>query len=76
MEKTDIIQTNRRNFITSILPACALSCFGIQHMFASNQIGEVPHLKEDNTHKFQLEMERKLTYKKWIIFKKIMHLIN
>ena len=64
MEKNYILHTSRRDFITKILPGCVLSCFGSQHLLASALQGEVS-LSQDK-HKFQREMDRKITYKQWM----------
>lgn len=57
--------TNRRDFITQIVPGCAVTCFGLQHLLASAVYGEVSPSQEDK-HKFQSKMERDITQEQWI----------
>lgn len=65
MDKSNVLHTDRREFITRIVPGCALSCFGSQHLIASALHGEDP-LSQEGKHKFQKEMDRKFTYKRWM----------
>jgi len=66
MDKNNNHYTSRRDFITRIFPICALSCFGMQHLFASELNENISSTQVDYTHKFQEEMDVKITYKKWI----------
>ena len=65
MEKSNAHRTSRREFITRIAPGCALTCFGTGHILASALDREVP-LSQEDKHKFQGEMDRKITHKQWM----------
>ena len=65
MDKSNVLSTNRRDFITRIVPGCVLSCFGSQYILASAPNGKVPLAQEDQ-HKFQSQMDRKIAYKQWM----------
>ena len=65
MANGNVLHTSRRDFITRIIPGCALSCFVSRHFLASASYGETPPLQEDET-KFLKEMDRKITHKRWM----------
>lgn len=65
MEKFNTLHTSRRDFISKIVPGCALTCFGSQRLLASAMHGEVP-LSQEDKHKFQREMDRKIIHKQWM----------
>jgi len=64
MEKSDVFHSSRRDFISKIIPGCAVCCFAQQHLFASTLVDDVMIPKQEK-HKFQKEMEDPLTYKQW-----------
>jgi hypothetical protein len=55
-------KTNRRQFITSLIPACAVTCIGSNAAFASIIRAE-GNLTEEQKHKFDNKLERELTYR-------------
>ena len=65
MDENIISYTNRRNFLTRIVPGCVLSCFAAQNLLGSREIGDRPH-PQSNAGKFDLEMDQGITYKRWM----------
>jgi len=55
-------KTGRRQFIASVIPACAITCVGSNAAFASILRGE-GLLIQDQKHKFDNNYERALTYR-------------
>jgi len=55
-------KTNRRQFITSVIPACAITCVGSNAAFASILWAE-GNLTQEQKHKFDNKFERALTYR-------------
>ena len=55
-------KTNRRKFIASVIPACAITCMGTNRAFASI-LGAEGSLIQDQKHKFDNNFERTLTYR-------------
>ncbi|MFC2097865.1 L-2-amino-thiazoline-4-carboxylic acid hydrolase [Bacteroidota bacterium] len=64
MEKNNIIDNSRRDFIGKIIPGCALFCLGSQHLLASSLDAEVSPLQQDK-HKFNKIRDAKITHKQW-----------
>lgn len=60
MEKRIVTDPSRRKFITSIFPACALTCIGTHGLVAATRHGKNSFLQEQK-HKFDKELDRKLT---------------
>ena len=65
MDKSNVLHTSRRDFLARIVPGCVLSCFAAPYLFGSPSFEEYPLLQGD-AHKFDTEMDRKITYKRWI----------
>jgi hypothetical protein len=65
MDRSNVLYTNRRDFITKIFPGCVVSCCVSQRLLGSALFEEVP-LSQDDEHKFEKEMDRKITYKRWM----------
>lgn len=65
MEKRNSFEASRRQFITKIVPACALTCLGSKSLMASVGRGKSSFLQETK-HKFDDEYGRKLTYRQVI----------
>ncbi len=65
MDRSNVLNTSRRNFIAKIFPGCVLSCCVSQRLFGSALFGDVPFTQDDE-HKFDREMDQKLTYKRWM----------
>jgi hypothetical protein len=55
-------KTNRRQFITSVIPACVVTCMGSNAAFASILWAE-GNLLQEQKHKFDNKLERELTYR-------------
>jgi len=49
-----LLNTNRRNFISTVIPACAFSCLGFKNLFAIGQ-SEMLSQEKSQQHKFQKE---------------------
>ena len=62
MEKSNLIHPNRRQFITQILPACSMMCMGGGFAFAYASPTNDSFFQEEEKHKFDTEMDKKLTY--------------
>ena len=60
--KNGEFQTSRRNFITKIVPACALTCAFGKDIFGMVP-GIIPQEKQQGKEMFDTEMDRKLTYR-------------
>jgi len=58
-------KTNRRQFITSVIPACAVTCIGSNAGFASILRAE-GNLLQEQKHKFDNNLERPLTYRQML----------
>lgn len=65
MDKKKKLLTSRRDFLGTVVPACALSCVASQCVIASALRGEVPDSPDDK-HKFEHIMDREITYKRWM----------
>ena len=65
MDKSNVLRTSRRDFFARIVPGCMLSCFAAPHLLGSPTFGEHSFPQEE-AHKFDTEMDRKITYKRWI----------
>ncbi len=52
----------RRRFITA-LPLCALACFGCRDAAAAPRAGGIPEETDEVVHKFDKEVDRKLTFR-------------
>ena len=65
MGKSNLTKPNRRDFITKIIPACALTCVGVKTAPALIRDGKRVYFQEE-VHKFDQEFERKLTYRQMI----------
>ena len=52
---------NRRQFITKIVPACALTCLGAKHLLAMKQSKS----DKQEKHKFDQPMEMNITYRQY-----------
>ena len=55
---------DRRQFISKIMPACALTCFGLGNAFALTQSDQETTLPK-SVHKFDEEFERKFTHRQF-----------
>ena len=64
MKDSRSIHLNRRQFVTTVLPACAATCLACDLAPALAAAGESPVQSEDK-HKFDQPFERKLTYKQF-----------
>jgi hypothetical protein len=63
MIETEKNQTCRRDFLTKVLPVCALTCFGASKVFAKSPI-MAKSLLEQGKHKFDTELPGpKMTYR-------------
>ena len=58
------MELSRRDFITKIMPACAATCLGCSTAFALTLSNKKSTLFQEK-HKFDKEMERKLTLKQY-----------
>ena len=65
MNKSRVLHTSRRDFFTRMVPGCVLSCFASPYLFGSPVSGGLSFPQEE-AHKFDSEMDRKITYKRWI----------
>lgn len=61
MKKQKSTNPNRRQFITKIVPACAMTCLGTKHLLGMTQEQSDQEVK----HKFDQPMERPLTYRQY-----------
>jgi hypothetical protein len=61
----DAMTTDRRAFLTKIVPACALTCVGVKSVPALVHRGKHAYLQEE-VHKFDQEFDRKLTYRQML----------
>ena len=53
--------TSRRDFITKIVPACALTCVGSKHLFGMTQ----QEAQQEAKHKFDQPLEFEMTYRQY-----------
>ena len=60
-----IHKTSRRQFIASVIPACAITCMGSNRVFASI-LREEGHLIQDPKHKFDNNFELAITYRQFL----------
>ena len=59
MKQSNSLQISRRDIITKVMPACAITC-----MAPLKALGMVDRtLSQDTKHKFDTEMEQKMTYR-------------
>jgi len=61
MKKQKSTNPNRRQFITKIVPACAMTCLGAKHLLGMQQT----QTEEEAKHKFDQPMERQMTYRQY-----------
>jgi len=62
MGKSDLVMPNRRDFITKVVPACSLMCFGSMKVLAGIcSEGKTSIIQEE--HMFDREFTRKITYR-------------
>ena len=64
LSEKSFVEIERRQFISRIIPTCALTCFGLGHAFALAQTEE-KSISSEVIHKFDNEYERKLTYRQF-----------
>ena len=62
MKESNVLEPNRRQFITKILPACSVMCLGAGKHFAFTPSDDKSIIQQEK-HKFDLLYPRKLTYK-------------
>lgn len=60
-----LTKTCRRDFCTRLVPACALSCFGLQHLLASEATADDP-VPSGTEHKFRKVMAQEITHERWM----------
>lgn len=65
MNQSSVLPTSRRDFITRIVPGCVLTCLATQQLLGSSRPGE-SLLPQADAHKFDREMDRKISYKQWM----------
>ena len=53
-ENNTVLKTDRRKFISTVIPSCAFSCLGIKSLIAADQT-ELLIQDESKKHKFQKE---------------------
>ena len=56
MKETNKIKVNRRDLITKVIPACALTCAGLESAFAS-LLSEKKSFSQQSQHKFDKELK-------------------
>ncbi|UCE18557.1 MAG: L-2-amino-thiazoline-4-carboxylic acid hydrolase [Gemmatimonadota bacterium] len=66
LTKRTFLELDRRQFLSKIMPACALTCFGLGSTVALGQDAEESTPLED-VHKFDEEFGRKLTYRQYFV---------
>jgi hypothetical protein len=65
MEKSNLVMPNRRDFITKVVPACSLMCFGKMKILAGIcSAGKTSIIQEK--HMFDREFTRKLTHRQYV----------
>ncbi len=62
MEKLYSFESSRREFMTKIIPACAVTCFGVGYAFSLTK-SDTTSLIQEAKHKFDTELDKKLTYR-------------
>lgn len=60
-----IHKTSRRQFIASVIPACAITCIGSNRVFASIHRAE-GHLIQETKHKFDKNFDLAITYRQFL----------
>ncbi len=60
-----IQKTSRRQFIASVIPACAITCMGSNRVFASILRAE-SYLSQEPQHKFDKNFDLAITYRQFI----------
>ncbi|UCE20806.1 MAG: L-2-amino-thiazoline-4-carboxylic acid hydrolase, partial [Candidatus Aminicenantes bacterium] len=60
-----IHKTSRRQFIASVIPACAITCMGSNRVFASVLRAE-SHLIQEPQHKFDKNFELAITHRQFL----------
>ena len=63
MDKENIFNTDRRQFISKVIPACAITCFGLFNGIAFGQQSD-KKTDQNEKHKFDGDFERKLTHRR------------
>ena len=66
MTNSNLSSTNRRQFITQILPACSMMCMGGGFGFAQASQKSDSLFQEIAKHKFDNEMDKILTYRQYM----------
>jgi len=61
MKNLNHTQTGRREFLIKTVPACALTC-----AFGKDIFGMIPGIMQQETHMFDQEFTRKLTYRQYL----------
>lgn len=61
MTNQTLTNPSRRQFITKIVPTCALTCLGSKSLFGMMQA----EVQQEGTHKFDQPMENALTYRQY-----------
>ena len=61
MEKSNLVNPSRRQFITKIVPACAMTCLGSKHLLAIRLLSA----QQEEKHKFDQPFDRALTYRQF-----------
>lgn len=61
MEKTFLANPSRRQFITKIVPVCAMTCLGSKHLLGMRRLSA----RQEAKHKFDQPFDRKLTYRQF-----------
>jgi hypothetical protein len=64
MSKSQFLESNRRQFITRVIPACAAGCFGCG-LFPALAASGQESASSEAEHMFDNEFERKLTYRQF-----------
>ena len=62
--KRPFLELDRRQFLSKVMPACALTCFGLGNAFALTQDEKKSTMSEE-IHKFDEELKRILTYRQY-----------
>jgi len=66
MKDSNLKSPSRRQFITQIIPACAMTCMGSGFAFANASPPNDPFFQDAEKHKFDNEMDKILTYRQYM----------
>jgi len=66
MKHLNSVNPSRRQFITQILPACAMTCMGGGFAFAKTSNKNNSFFQDAEKHKFNSEMDKILTYRQYM----------